>query len=69
MTFTAGQRVSARTSANRLIAKRAVTPVVKGADFDIVWVCGEKEWEAAEREGRKANATPWPASAVQPLSD
>lgn len=69
MTLSTGQRVTARTSGDRLLTKRAVSAVVDGADFKVVWVCNEAEWETAKSEGREPEATPWPASAVQPLSD
>ena len=69
MTLVSGQRVTVRTSGDRFINKRAVTPVVEGTDFPVVWVCREEEWEAARTEGREPHATPWPASAIQPLSD
>ena len=61
-----GQRVLARTSASKLLPRRAVTEVVPGDDFPIVWICREEEWELAERERRSPQAVPWPANAVQP---
>jgi hypothetical protein len=63
--ISAGQRVFARTSSDRLIPKRATSAILDGMDFPIVWVCREEEWAAAEQEGREPNAVPWPADAVQ----
>ena len=61
-----GQRVLARTSADRLLPRRATTEVVAGQDFPIIWVCTEEEWELARREHRPPAAVAWPANAVQP---
>lgn len=60
-----GQRVRARSSADRMLEKRAITGVVMGDDFPVVWVCGEEEWKAAREEGREAKGVPWPADAVE----
>ena len=64
-----GQKVIARSSADKLLEKRALTGVVMGDDFPVVWVCPEEEWNAAQREGREADGVPWPADAVNPYSD
>src|SRR5256885_13823849 len=61
----AGDRVSVRTASNRLLERRAITGIVMGHDFEVVWVCREDEWEAARTEGRRATGLPWPADAVQ----
>jgi len=60
-----GQTVVARTASDREIEKRAVTGVVMGHDFPVVWVSRPEEWEAAERDGRKPDAVPWPAEDVR----
>lgn len=62
-----GSRVLARTSSDRLIERRATTGVVDGADFPVVWVCPELEWQQALVAGREPDALPWPAWAVQPI--
>lgn len=64
-----GQRVLARTSADKLLPRRAATGVVPGEDFQVVWVCPEDEWEKAKQEEREPRATPWPANEVQPAPD
>jgi hypothetical protein len=43
---------------------RATTGVVMGMDFEVVWVCDEKEWMAATAAGREVVAVPWPAEDV-----
>lgn len=43
----------------------AVTGVVRGRRFPVVWVCAEKEWEIASRLGREPDAVPWPAEDVR----
>jgi len=60
-----GQAVIARTASDREIEKRAVTGVVMGHDFPVVWLSRPEEWEAAERDGRKPDAVPWPAEDVR----
>jgi len=60
-----GARVLARTSSDRMLNRRAITGIVQGMDFPVVWVCPENEWQAARTDGRPPDALPWPASAVQ----
>jgi hypothetical protein len=64
-----GQRVVARSSGDRRLEKRAITGVIMGDDFPVVWVCREEEWEAARNEGREAAGVPWPADAVEAHRD
>jgi hypothetical protein len=45
--------------------RRAITGVVKGGDFAVVWICSEGEWNAAEAEGREPDGVPWPAEDVR----
>ena len=59
-----GDRVKARAADDQILERRALTGVVMGEDFPVVWVCREDEWEAAEREGREPIGVPWPADAV-----
>jgi hypothetical protein len=49
------------------LRRRALSPVVPGYDFPVVWACREEEWEAAQAEGRDPEATPWPAEDVRVL--
>jgi hypothetical protein len=48
------------------LPRRALTPVVTGSDFLVVWVCREEEWLAATAEGREPEGVPWPAEDVLP---
>lgn len=62
-----GDRVIARSADNQLLERRAVTGVVMGEDFPIVWVCREEKWEAANAAGHEPEGVPWPAEDVKPL--
>jgi hypothetical protein len=62
-----GTRVTTRTAFGTDVEQVAVTGVVQGADFLVVWVCSHDEWEAASRGGRAPNAIPWPAEDVTPI--
>jgi hypothetical protein len=44
--------------------KRALSPVVQGGSFEVVWACREEEWQAAQAEGREPVGIPWPAEDV-----
>ena len=58
-------QVMALTADNQELPRRAVTEVVDGADFPVVWICTEEEWNAARDEGRRPEAWPWPAEDVR----
>jgi hypothetical protein len=45
--------------------RRALTGVVPGGDFPVVWICREEEWEASQREGREPDGVPWPVEDVR----
>jgi hypothetical protein len=60
-----GACVTVETADHRRLPFRAVTAVVDGHDFPVVWVCSEKEWAAANSEGREPQALPWPVEAVE----
>ena len=60
-----GQTVMVRTADDRLLERRALSEVVMGDDFEIVWVCREEEWDAAQAEGREPDGVPWPAGDVE----
>jgi hypothetical protein len=45
----------------------AVTNVVRGHRFPVVWVCAVEEWEQANLEEREPDAVPWPAEDVEPV--
>jgi hypothetical protein len=61
-----GTHVTVRSANGKLLPRRAVSAVEKGADFPIVWVSREEEWEAARAEDREPDAVPWPAEDVEP---
>jgi hypothetical protein len=44
---------------------RALGGVVPGGDFPVIWACSEREWAAAEDEGRAPSGIPWPAEDVK----
>lgn len=44
--------------------KRALSPVMQGGSFPVVWACREEEWQAARAEGRDPIGLPWPAEDV-----
>lgn len=59
-----GTIVSALTATGDPVTRRAVSGVVDGLDFPVVWITPEDEWTASQRDGRPANALPWPAEDV-----
>lgn len=61
-----GAHVIIRTADDERLQWRALSEVVEGEDFPVVWVCPEVEYVEARRVGREPNAMPWPADAVQP---
>jgi hypothetical protein len=63
--FSPGSQVSVIDARGRELRKRALSSVVPGRDFLIVWVCREEEWQAAESEGRRPEGVPWPAEDVR----
>jgi hypothetical protein len=62
----AGMRVQITGGSGIVLEKRAVSGVIDGSDFPVVWACGESEWKAAEAERRDPDAVPWPAEDVRP---
>jgi hypothetical protein len=65
MQVSPGDHLLVTTARGERVPRRAVTGVVKGDTFPIVWVCDNAEYEAARREGREPETVPWPASAVE----
>jgi hypothetical protein len=61
----AGTKVVVTDARGRDLQKRAITPVVQGDNFPVVWVCREAEWTAAKAEGRDPEGLPWPAEDVR----
>jgi hypothetical protein len=66
MSITAGDELLVRTATGTKVPRRAVSGIVAGEAFAIVWVCREEEYESAHAEGREPDAVPWPANAVEP---
>lgn len=64
-TIQPGDELWVETATGEQLPKRAISAVVAGDAFDIVWVCREAEWEAAEAEGREPEGVPWPARDVK----
>jgi hypothetical protein len=60
-----GDLVVATDARGRKLPKRALGGITAGADFAVVWVCREEEWEAAHGEGRDPEGVPWPAEDVR----
>ena len=60
-----GATIIVRDAAGDYLRRRALSGVVAGHDFEVVWACREEEWEAASSEGRQPEATPWPADDVR----
>jgi hypothetical protein len=50
-------------------ARRAITGVVAGLDFPVVWACRQEEWDAAATERRDPQGVPWPAEDVELASE
>jgi hypothetical protein len=63
--ITYGAALEAATADGSTRSLRALTGVVPGGDFAVVWACSEREWEAAQAEGREAQGIPWPAEDVR----
>ncbi len=60
-----GAHIIVRTADGQMLHWRALSQVVDGEDFPVVWVCSELEYVEARRAGREPDAMPWPADAVQ----
>lgn len=60
-----GAQVVAVDISGRELERRAITGVVPGHAFPVVWVCSEDEWETAQAEGREPEGFAWPAEDVR----
>jgi hypothetical protein len=60
-----GTEICVTDAVGKVHERRAVTGVVMGDDFPIVWACREEEWQLAATEGRPPRAVPWPAEDVR----
>jgi hypothetical protein len=68
-TIAPGARIIVRTADDRRVGGRAITAVIDGLDFPVVWVCAENEWCAAKAEQREPEGIPWPAEDVEPADE
>lgn len=59
-------KVIIRDALGRELPKIALTGVMMGEDFPVIWACRESEWEAARSEERPPEGVPWPAEDVRP---
>lgn len=60
-----GSHVVVRDAFGRDLPKRALTGLIAGGDFAVVWACSEQEWTTAEAEGRDPEGIPWPGEDVR----
>lgn len=63
--FGHGDQLIVRNGRGRDIRCRAISGVMMGDDFPVVWACQEGEWEAAAVEDRPPEGAPWPAEDVR----
>jgi hypothetical protein len=61
-----GAEIKVRDAKSQLLVRVALTSVIDGRDFPVVWVCDHEEWKAAQDEQREPVGIPWPANAVVP---
>jgi len=64
-----GERVLAVNARGEHSERVALTGIVQGRDFAVVWICTPAEWEAAASRDREPSGVPWPAEDVSPLAD
>lgn len=67
MKITPGTLVEVVNARGERTERVALSGVVAGRDFPVVWVCRPEEMEAAAAEGRDAEGVPWPAEDVRVL--
>lgn len=59
-----GTAVNVKTALGEILPRLALSGVVQGGNFPVVWVCREDEWQLATSEGREPVRVPWPAEDV-----
>jgi hypothetical protein len=69
MSITPGDHVIALNARGERSERIALTGVVQGHDFPVVWICRPEEWVASQAEGREPEGVPWPAEDVSPLAE
>jgi hypothetical protein len=63
-----GQTVLARDQSGTWLPRRAITGVMPGRDFPVVWVCREEKWtDSLADQIHPAVGMPWPAEDVKPV--
>jgi hypothetical protein len=62
-----GVKVHAQARDGQLLERTAMTGVIDGDDFPVVWVCRDEEWDVSQREGREPEGLPWPVDSVRVL--
>lgn len=60
-----GTHVIVTTADGTELQRVAVSEVVDGEDFPVVWICPVEEWADAESEGREPVAWSWPSEDVR----
>jgi len=61
----AGDTIDVRTAFDQWRQRRALSGVLPGDRFAVVWACRPEEWDAAQAEGREPEGVPWPADDVR----
>jgi hypothetical protein len=64
LTVMPGSKIQVRDFGGRRLIRRAVTGVIAGQRFPVVWACSEQEWHRAQEESREPDGMPWPADVV-----
>jgi hypothetical protein len=60
-----GAKVLASAADGTTRELRALGGAIAGGDFAVIWACSEREWQAADAEGREPVGIPWPADDVR----
>jgi hypothetical protein len=64
-----GDRVVVRCADDQRVVRRALTGVVDGDDFPVVWVCREEAWSGRDTQHIENMGLPWPAEDVALAQD
>jgi hypothetical protein len=62
-----GSRIRVKEAVGAVSERRALTGVMMGEHFPVVWACRESEWLASSEAGRPAEGVPWPAEDVEAI--
>lgn len=65
MAIVSGDLVEVTTASGERVLMRALSGVMAGRDFEVVWVAMPEEWERAAREGDEPDGLPWPSDALR----